>query len=74
MDTELSKNNEDNAVTILERFTAVSTLSANLFPRFELRITLSTIIEISCFIFLFIVGFCLFYKNFTVFFDHLLYN
>ena len=40
----------------LERFTAVSTLSANLLPRFEPRITLSTIIEISCLSFLFKFG------------------
>ena len=40
----------------LDKFTAVSTLSASLFPRLELRITLSTIIEISCLIFLFKSG------------------
>jgi len=39
-----------------DRFTAVSTLSANLFPIFEFRITLSTIIEISCLSFLFKSG------------------
>jgi hypothetical protein len=39
-----------------ERLTAVSTLSASLFPRLELRITLSTTIEISCFNFLFKFG------------------
>ena len=35
----------------LERFTAVSTLSANHYPKLEFKITLSTIIEISCFSF-----------------------
>ena len=35
-----------------DKFTAVSTLSANLFPKFEFKIILSTIIEISCLIFL----------------------
>ena len=35
-----------------ERFTAVSTLSANLLPKLVLRMILSTIIDISCFIFL----------------------
>ena len=35
-----------------DKFTAVSTLSANLLPRFEFRIILSTIIEMSCLIFL----------------------
>ena len=39
-----------------ERFTAVSTLSANRLPRLELSITLSTIIEISCLSFLFKLG------------------
>ena len=39
-----------------ERFTAVSTLSANLFPKLEFKIILSTIIEISCFTFLFKFG------------------
>ena len=35
-----------------DKLTAVSTLSASLFPRFEFKIILSTIIEISCLIFL----------------------
>ena len=35
-----------------DKFIAVSTLSANLLPKFEFNITLSTIIEMSCFIFL----------------------
>ena len=39
-----------------DRFTAVSTLSASLFPNFEFRIILSTTIEISCFSFLFKFG------------------
>ena len=39
-----------------ERFTAVSTLSANRFPIVEFSITLSTIIDISCLIFLFKSG------------------
>ena len=39
-----------------DRFTAVSTLSANLLPRLELRITLSTIIDISCLSFLLNLG------------------
>ena len=39
-----------------DRFTAVSTLSANLFPKFEFKIILSTTIEISCLIFLFKFG------------------
>ena len=39
-----------------ERFTAVSTLSASLFPMLEFKIILSTTIDISCFIFLFKFG------------------
>ena len=39
-----------------ERFTAVSTLSANLFPKSEFNTILSTSIDISCFIFLFSSG------------------
>ena len=39
-----------------ERFRAVSTLSASLLPKFEFNIILSTIMEISCFIFLFRSG------------------
>ena len=39
-----------------ERLIAVSTLSANLLPRFEFRIIPSTIIDISCFTFLFKFG------------------
>ena len=40
----------------LDRFTAVSTLSANLLPSDELIIILSTSTEMSCLIFLFISG------------------
>ena len=40
----------------LAKFIAVSILSANLFPKAELRTILSTNIEISCFIFLFSSG------------------
>ena len=39
-----------------DRLIAVSTLSANLLPRFEFSIILSTIIDISCFTFLFRSG------------------
>ena len=46
-----STNNRPSAM-----FTAVSILSANLFPKDELRIILSTKIEISCLIFLFNSG------------------
>ena len=39
-----------------DKLTAVSTLSASLLPRFEFKIILSTIIDISCLIFLFKSG------------------
>ena len=39
-----------------DRFNAVSILSANLFPKFCLIIIRSTIIDISCLIFLFKLG------------------
>ena len=37
-----------------DKFSAVSMLSASLFPNFEFKTILSTIIEISCFTFFFI--------------------
>ena len=39
-----------------DKFTAVSTLSASLFPKFEFNIILSTTTEMSCLIFLFRLG------------------
>ena len=39
-----------------DKFKQVSTLSANLFPKFEFNIILSTIIDISCLIFLLRLG------------------
>ncbi len=52
----------------LAKFTAVSTLSANLLPSFEFKIILSTKTEISCLSFLSKLGdFSISYKTLSIF-------